>query len=139
MAGKIVFDESIMKFIAMLESMSGAAVKDCVIEDSMVLFVIKEGDIGKAIGKKGFNVKRMEHALKKKVKMVEFHPELTTFIGNLVAPAKVKEMSTEEGIVTIIPGDLVSRGQIIGRDAKHLRFYESMVKRFFDIIEIKVK
>lgn len=139
MAGKITFDMDTMKFISLCESMTGASVKDCIVSDNLVIFIIKEGELGKAIGKKGFNVKRLEHSLKKKVKMVEFHPELATFVANLVVPAKVKEINVEEGLVTITPGDLISRGQLIGRDAKHLRFHETIVKRFFDIKEIKVK
>ena len=136
---KIVFDESAMKFIALCEQLTGTTVKDCIISDNMVLFIINQGEISKAIGKKGFNVKRLEHTMKKKIKMVEFHTELTTFVANLVAPAKVKEITLDEGIIKIIAADLTSRGAMIGRDAKHLRFYESVVKRFFDITEIKVK
>ena len=139
MAGKIVFDQSAMKFISLCEQITGATVKDCIVEENLVLFVIKEGEMSKAIGKKGFNVKRLEHAIKKKIKMVEFHTEVTTFVANLVAPAKVKDISVENGIITIAAADLTSRGLIIGREAKHLRFYESVVQRFFDINEIKVK
>ena len=83
---KIVLDQATMKFMSLCESITGATVKDCIIDDNLVLFIIKEGDIGKAIGKKGFNVKRLEHTLKKKVKMVEFNTEMGTFIGNLMIP-----------------------------------------------------
>ena len=104
-----------------------------------MLYIIKQGDIAKAIGKKGFNVKRLENSLKRKLKMVEFNEDAHTFIRKLVFPAKIQEITEEEGVITITAEDLISRGQLIGRDAKHLRFNESIIERYFPIKELKVK
>ena len=47
-----------MRYIALFESITGANVKDCIIDDELnrIIFVVKQGDIGAAIGKGGKNI-----------------------------------------------------------------------------------
>lgn len=135
---KIKFDIDAMKIMSMFESMTGAKLKDCINSEDAIIFIVKEGEIGKAIGKKGMNVRRLENSLKKKIKISEYNENIAKFIESLVYPAKVREIKQEEKIVTITAADSQSRGLIIGRAASILRNYESIVKRYFDIEEIKV-
>ena len=55
----IKFTANEIRYIALFENMTGAMVKDCIIDDEngKVTFVVKNGDMGLAIGKKGQNVK----------------------------------------------------------------------------------
>lgn len=135
---KIKFDIDAMKIMSMFESMTGAKLKDCINSEDAIIFIVEEGEIGKAIGKKGMNVRRLENSLKKKIKISEYNENIAKFIESLVYPAKVREIKQEEKIVTITAADSQSRGLIIGRAASILRNYESIVKRYFDIEEIKV-
>jgi len=136
---KIKFDIDAMKFMSMFESMTGARLKDCIISEDSIVFIVKDGEIAKAIGKKGSNVRRLENSFKKKIKITEFNETLAKFVENLAYPAKVESVNQEEKIVTIKTVDSHSRGLIIGRGASILRGYESIVKRYFDIDEIKVE
>lgn len=135
---KIKYDIDAMKFMSMLESMTHAKLRDCIISDNLVTFVVDEGEIGKAVGRKGANVRMLENKLKKKMKIVEFSEDLARFIENLAYPAKVKEVQIEDKIVKVTAEDSQSRGLLIGRGAVILRAYEAIVKRFFDVEEIKV-
>jgi len=136
---RIKFDINIMKFISMFESITHASVKDCIEDDNKkLIFIVKQGDIAKAIGKKGANIKRIEQLLKKKVKVIEYNPDLLEFIKNVVAPLKVADIVEEEGIITITPPDSKIRGFLIGRGADNLRGFEKIIKRYFDFEELKV-
>jgi len=136
---KIVYDTGAIQIMAHFEQMTRAKLKDCVIREQQIIFIIEPGDMGKAIGPKGAHVRRLEDALKKKVKMVEFAPELVSFIKNLAYPIDVKQVrEQDDGIVVITPPDLKSRGLLIGRNAQTLRAYEAVVQRFFPIKELKV-
>jgi N utilization substance protein A len=138
MSAKIVYDTATMQVMVHFERMTGARLKDCIVGENQVVFIIEPGFMGKAIGPRGANVRRLEDALKKKVKMVEFAHELVSFIKNLAYPIDVKEVTETDGVVVITPPDLKSRGLLIGRNAQTLRAYEAVVQRFFPIKELRV-
>jgi N utilization substance protein A len=139
MSSKIVYDTGTMQVIAHFEQMTRARVRDCIITEQQVIFIVEPGDIGKAIGPRGANIRRIEAGLKKKVKIAEFSHELVTFIKNLVYPIDVREVKEQDdGVVVLVPPDLKARGLLIGRNAQTLRAYESVVQRYFPIKELKV-
>ena len=81
---------------------------------------------------------KLEKMLKKKVKIIEHSELLEEFVAHVVAPCKIKDVQVEEKIVTITAADSYNRGLLIGRAAVNLRAYEGIVKRYFDIEELKV-
>lgn len=137
--GKIKFDADSMKVISLFETITGASVKDCFdAEDGRLIIAVNEGEIGKAIGKGSVNVKKIENVLKKKVRIIEFSPDLEKFIRNVVYPLKVAEIAVEGGIAVLTAADHQTRGLLIGRSAQNLRGYETIVKRYFPVEELKV-
>jgi N utilization substance protein A len=138
MTVKIKYDFNLIKFISMFESLTKASVKDCFMQGDKLVFIVKENQIGKALGKGGSNIKRLENSFKKKIKIAEFNPDLLQFIKNLVYPLQIKDIKEEEDVVTITPPDSKTRGYLIGRAAVNLRNTEDIVKRYFEIKEIKV-
>lgn len=138
MSARIKYDVDSMKFMSLFESITKAKLKDCVVRDNFILFIVQPGEIGRAVGAKGVNVRKLERLLKRKVKIVEFDPEPVNFIKNLIHPLKVKEITEEDGVYTLVPVDLKTRGMLIGRNASHLRAYEEVIKRYFPVQELKV-
>lgn len=135
---KIKFDINLMKFISFFETLTRVHVKDLIQEEGQLIFIVKQGEIGKAIGKNGVNVRRLEKSLNRKIKIVEFNTELLQFIKNIVYPAKIEEIDEKDGIVTITALDSKSRGLLIGRGAQNLRGFEKIVRRYHKIEEMKV-
>ena len=135
---RIKFNIDAMKFMSLFEAMTRAKLKDCIITDALITFIVEEGEIAKAIGKGAANIKKLEAKLKKKIKIVEFSHEITKFIQSLVYPAKVSDLDCDGKIVTITAADSKSRGLMIGREANILRAFEAIAKRYFEIEEIKV-
>jgi|TARA_B100001964_G_C14233516_1_gene601263 N utilization substance protein A len=135
---KIKYDINIMKYMSLFESLTGARVKDCIVNDG-IFFIVHENEMGKAIGKKGSNLKRVENTLKKKIKLAEFSSDLVQFVQNLIYPIKAKEIKEEEdGTVTIYIDDRKTKGMLIGRDRHNINSIADTVKRHFDVNEIKV-
>jgi len=138
MTSKIIFDQASMQIMAMFEKLSRATIKDCIIDDAQAVFIVAQGEVGKAVGPKGINIKKMERQLNKRVKVAEYSDDVCQFVANLCMPAKVKSVTLEGNIIKVAPADLQSRGFIIGRNASTLRKYESIIKRYFEIDKIKV-
>ena len=134
---KIKYDVNIMQYISLFESLTGAKVKDCIV-NATVIFIVHENEMGKAIGKQGSNIKRVENALKKKIRLAEFSDNILQFVGNLIYPIRAKEIKEEDGIITIYGNDTKSKGLLIGRDRHNLNQINDIVKRYFDIKEVKV-
>lgn len=126
-----------MRYISLFESLTGAKVKDCIVNDT-VMFVVHENEMGKAIGKHGSNIKRVENALKKKIKLVEFNNDVSQFVQNLISPLKAKEIKEEDMIVTIYGNDTKTKGLLIGRDRHNINLTSDIVKRYFKVEEVKV-
>jgi len=136
---KIKYDLQLMKLMPVFENKTGAKVKDCFYDDFETLwFIVNKGEIGKAVGKKGANIRRMEQVLKRKFRVFEFSDKLETFIANLIYPLKIDEITMEGQIVTMKGPDTKTKGLLIGRNAQNLRNYESIIKRYFPIEELKV-
>jgi N utilization substance protein A len=127
-----------MKFISLFESLTKAEVKDCFEMGERLVFIVKEGNIGKALGKGGNNVRRLEEMLNKKLRIIEFNNDLLQFIQNVVYPLKAKDIVEEDGVITITPPDSLTRGYLIGRGAVNLNITKGIVKRYFEIKDIKV-
>lgn len=134
---RITFDSEKMKLISLFQTMTSASVKDCFENDELV-FIVGEGEIGKALGKKGMNARRISQSLKRKIKIVEFSRNLSQFIKNLVHPLKIADVEEEDGVITLTAPDTTTRGYLIGRGGSALRKLEERVKRHFPIKEIKV-
>ena len=133
---KIKYDLEIMKLMALFENMTRAKLKDCIL-DERLLFIVEENEIGKAIGKKGSNIKRLENMLKKRIKVVEYNSDVLQFIKNLLYPLQTSSMENNDDIISI-QADTKTKSLIIGRNQQNLKNLISIVRRFFDIAEIKV-
>ncbi len=158
---RYTISDTAIKYISFFESATKSKVKDCLIvqngrivqplaeemsknhdqkddEPERIVFVIEETQAGRAIGKHGENIKRFEQLVKKKVRVIEFNQDVRTFIRNAIYPTEVKEIVSDGKIVQITGNDKISTGHIIGRDGRNLDFLTELVKRYFDIEEIKV-
>lgn len=136
---RVVLDIDEMKFISIFETVTKIDAKDCFKEEGRITFVVKENEIGMAIGKGGNNIRKLERLLNKRIRVIEFNPDVLRFVQNVIMPLKVREIKEGNGIITIIPPDSQTRGYLIGRAASNLRHTEEIVKRYFkDIKELRV-
>lgn len=126
-----------MKLIALFESVTGAKVKDCIANEKTV-FIIEEGEMGKAIGKNGVNVKRMENMIKKKIKLVEFSNDVLQFVKNIIYPIDIFDIKQDEGVIIIHGKNTASKAMIIGRERQNINHMKDIVRRYFNVEEIKV-
>jgi len=134
---KIKLDSDSMKMITIFESMTGARIKDCIANDKLI-FIVEENDMARAIGKNGFNIRKMESRLNKKIKLVEFSSDLFQFIRNIAYPAEVLDIEQDEGTITIHGKDTSSKAMLIGRERQNINHLANIVKRYFDIKEMRV-
>jgi len=146
----IKLDKKNILLISSFESLTNARVKDIYEEEDnrenigngrkRLVFVVEKGDVGKAVGKGGNNIKILSNKFKKDIKIIEYSKDKLEFITNLIYPVKPKNIFEEvAGIVVIEVQNPKSKGLLIGRNASNLRSLEKTVMRHFPIDEIKVR
>ena len=130
-----------MQKMTLFETITHAKIKDFFDDpvQERLVFIVQQGELWKALGKKGATAKRLEDKFKRKIKIVEFSGDKIQFIKNMVQPLRVNDVTEDaDGIITIRHEDLQTKGLLIGRNAKNLRNLEENVRRFFEVKEIKV-
>lgn len=135
---RIKYDNALIKLMSFFESVTRAKLKDCFVDSSgLLVYVVEPAQFGLAVGRAGSNVKRLETALKRKIKIVEYSDDILSFVASLVLPIRARNISFADGVVTVA-ADSQSRGYLIGRGGSSLRNYESIIRRYFPIKELRV-
>jgi N utilization substance protein A len=145
MATGIKFTSREMRYIALFQSITGATVKDCIVDDSdlnRIIFVVKEGSIGMAIGKKGKNIHQLEKMTGKKHEVIEHSDNPAQFIKNALKPAKVDEVRITErmdgktiAVISVNPKD---KGVAIGKNGRNAERIRFLAKRYFQIQNVSI-
>jgi N utilization substance protein A len=144
MSSGIRFTSREMRYIALFESITSATVKDCIIDDALnrIIFIIKEGDIGVAIGKRGKNIRLLENMTGKKHEIIEHSEIPAQFIKNALKPARVREIRISQrsdgktiAVVSVNPKD---KGVAIGKNGRNAERIRFLAKRYFQIQNVSI-
>lgn len=124
-----------IKCIAEFETLTGATVKDCLITPEAVSFIVKQGDLGKAIGKKGSNITRVRQAFARQVLVFEDSDDIGQFIRNLFGQIPVTNINIHEKMeskTAFVSVDERDRGSAIGRDGNRIKTGRQLLMRRFN-------
>lgn len=132
------YNIELIGYITTLENISGSKVKDAFIDkNGMLVFIINHGDMAKAIGKQGSNIKRLSNLLKKRLKLIEFNDNVVEFVKNCIQPLQAS-VSQEDNKILLESPDTTIKAKLIGRDKQNLIALNELVNRHFKV-EITVK
>lgn len=137
----VTLDTDTIRLITLFENVTGTSVKDCVSDENCIYFVVDEGKVGLAIGKNGSNVKRMENAINKNIKIFEFSSNTSTFVKNLIPSAteiKIRNDTDDQTLVEV-KVDKGKRAVVIGRERKNLNLYKNLLQRNCKITDLIVR
>ena len=136
---RIKYTKELMDSMNIFSRVTHALVKDCFESEGVLYFVVQPGQIGKAIGKGGSTIRELQNKLKKDIKLIEFNPNVKEFIKNVVHPLRVDSVDEEDNVVVLRSEDRRVKGLLIGRNAKNLNMLKAVVRRYFEIEDIKVE
>ncbi len=137
------FDTEAIRYISIFESLTGAAVKDCIFDDERkIIMVVKKGQMGLAIGKKGRNINKVKKIMKRDIEIVEYSPDPHEFVENLLRPIRVKNIQIVNvngktcARIQVMPKD---KGIAIGRNGKNIKKIKQLVHRNHGIDNVIIK
>ncbi len=125
-----------IRLLSAFQSLTGVYARDCIIGEDHVVFLVDERYVGKAVGKNGSNVKKLQDALQKRVDIVGFSDDVQRFLKNIFHPAHIVSVEIEEK-----NGKRIARVQIdkeSERILKHrinrkIRIAKELLKRYINI------
>jgi N utilization substance protein A len=135
----IVFDTETIKTINLFETVSQASVKDCIIMDDRIYFLIEEGGL-KKIRENGQILKNLERMLNKKILIFEYSKDVSLFLKNSIRGIReIKIRNEKEEKVVEIGVDNSVKSLVIGKDGKNIKALRQILKRNYNIDNLVVK
>jgi len=134
-----------MSYIALFENVTGAVATDCIIDEerNRIIFVVKPGDVGLAIGKHGSRIKLVKNMVQKDIEIVEYADNPEAFIRNSFAPARIKEIRITNRLdnkkVAVVMVENKDKGIAIGKSGKTAERTRFLAKRYFQIDNVVIR
>jgi N utilization substance protein A len=144
MLSNIKITQNEMRYMALLENMTGATIVDCIIEDDdeTVIFAVKKGEVGLAVGKGGEKIKRFRRMTNKQVEIYEYIDDAERFIRNALKPAKVKEIRLVDRVggdrIAMVNVETKDKGIAIGRNGQNIKKIRFLAQRYFGLDTIVI-
>lgn len=136
---KISKDEILL--INALQNVAGVSAIDCIIKPGEIVYVVNEGQLSRAIGKKGETVQRLRKKLAKNVSFFEAAKTPEEFLKKAFHKVAIGETAVSEvegKKVLQLNLDFENRQMLLAEGSK-LRNAKELVKRHFGIEEIRLR
>jgi N utilization substance protein A len=139
MLNNIKITETEMKYIQLLQNMTGATIVDCIIDEDedTIIFTVKKGEVGLAVGKGGEKIKRFRSMTNKQVEIYEYMAEPEKFIRNALKPAKVKDIKLVDRMegkkIAMVNVDPKDKGIAIGKNGANIKKIRFLAQRYFQL------
>jgi len=135
----IIFDTETIKTINLFETVSQASVKDCIIMDDRIYFLIEEGEL-KKIRENGQLIKNLEKMLNKKILIFEYSRDLLIFLKNSIKGIReIKIRNERGGKIAEISVDNYVKSLVIGKNGKNIKALRQILKRNYNIDNLVIR
>lgn len=137
--GEIRLTAESIQYIALFENMTRANILDCIPEEERLVYVVKQGDMGLAIGKNGENINRVKKTLDKPIELVEYSEDPVTFLKNAFGPVSVSSVNiiNKNGKrLAYVEVPNKEKGLAIGRNGKNIEKIKMLARRHHNIEDV---
>ena len=144
MLSNVKITDNEMRYMALFENMTGATILDCFIneEEETIIFAVKKGEIGLAIGRNGEKIKRFKKLTNKQIEVFEYFESPVTFIRRALKPAKIREIKMVDrvngGRIAMVSVEPRDKGIAIGKNGKNIKMIRFLTKRYFNLQNIVI-
>jgi len=138
----IMLSNENMQYINMASKITNTDILDCMIAEDKLIFIVRKGQLGAAIGIKAKNLEKLRNLFKKNIKFAEFDEDKERFIVNLCKPYKINNITLDgegEHIVAKIEVDISDKSKIIGKGGRNIDIIRKLAKRHHSIKDVQIK
>ena len=131
-----------MKYIRMATQLIHVDILDCLIADDKLVFVVRKGQLGAAIGKKAKNLGLLRNRFKKTIKFVEEDDNKVQFIKNLCKPYEITDVQitgSEDEPMAIISVSASDKSKLIGKNGRNIEMIRDLASRHHNFNDVQIK
>ena len=130
-------DLTLIGYITTFENITRTQVKDCFInKNNQLVFLVKQGQASRAIGKKAIILKKIESLLHKRIKVIEFNDNPEEFVKNLIYPLKSPEIKLNNKELIIKTDSTQLKALLLGRDKANLKELQEIFSKSYNDIKV---
>lgn len=139
------FDMQFIRYINLFGRVTRVSAKHCFAYNNMLVFVVPNSEVERAIGKDNSNLKRLSDILSKRIRIVS-EPrgikDIQGFISTIVSPTKFQALEIITGAngkeVVITSGGRESKALLIGRQRAREDELKSVLDQYFGIKNLRI-
>jgi N utilization substance protein A len=138
----ILISNEAMQCINMASNILKIDVLDCIVLEDRLIFIVKKGHLGIAIGTKGKNLEKLRTIFKKNIKFVELDNKKEKFIQNLCKPYKINNISMEgsgDSTIVKIEANTSDKSKLIGKGGSNIDIIRKLAHRHHSIKDVQIK
>jgi N utilization substance protein A len=138
----ILISNESMQYINMATKILKIDILDCLVTDDRLIFIVKKGNLGIAIGIKGKNLEKLRNLFKKNIKFVELDDNKERFIQNLCKPYKINNISIEgsgDSTIVKIEASTSDKSKLIGKGGSNIDIIRKLAHRHHSIKDVQIK
>ncbi|MCE4618510.1 MAG: NusA-like transcription termination signal-binding factor [Desulfurococcales archaeon] len=133
-----------LRYLSILEELTGALGIRCIVDEdnNKLIFLVKDTDVGKAIGRGGKNVKLLRALLKKNIEIVPYGEDLDTMVKNLFPSVKilgidVNERNGEKQVIVKVAEE--DKGRAIGKEGRNIKRARLILQKLYGVSSVVIK
>ena len=139
---EIKLDADTLRVFSMFERLTGAELKDVIEEEDRIIFVVVEGQVGRAVGKGAINLKRLRETLGKEVMLYGYAADREQFLKNVFHRHKVESIEWEDrngDIIAHVKLPQEEKGKAIGKGGKNIQTARLLMKRHHQVADVSLE
>jgi len=138
----IMLSNEAMQCIKMASNITKTDIIDCMITDDKIIFIVRSGQLGAALGIKAKNLEKLRRIFKKNIKFVELNSDKERFINNLFKPYKINNVTFEDRdneSIAKVEVDISDKSKIIGKNGRNIEIIRKIARRHHSIKDVQIK
>lgn len=139
----VELDSEDLSYFSSFEKITHVMPADYLNTSSMLIFLVDSKELGKAIGKNGFNIQKLKTSFRKKVVIIADSDNLETFVRNFFNNTEIISIETQNIMgeqAVILSINEKDRGIAIGKDGERIKAAKTFLKdKFNATIHLKTR
>ncbi|MGC9058854.1 MAG: NusA-like transcription termination signal-binding factor [Candidatus Aenigmatarchaeota archaeon] len=136
----IVFDSHTIKTITLFETLTHVEVKDCIINEDSIYFLVEEGKLENLKSNNGVSIKNLEKVFNKRIRVLEYSKDLVDFLKKSIKGVKeIRVRNEKNGKIVELTVDNSFKSFLIGKNGKNIKVLRQILKRNYQVDDVVVR